>query len=78
MKSLRARLILLLCLGLGLVWALAAWWGHLAARHEVDELFDAQLAQAAQALISTVQHEIHERDEHVDEESRDILLPTFH
>lgn len=78
MKSLRARLILLLCLGLGLVWALAAWWGHLAARHEVDELFDAQLAQAAQALISTAQHEIHERDEHGDEEGRDISLPTFH
>ncbi len=78
MKSLRTRLILLLCLGLGLLWALAAWWGHLAARHEVDELFDAQLAQAAQALISTAQHEFHERDEHGDEEGRDISLPTFH
>ena len=78
MKSLRSRLILLLCLGLGLVWALAAWWGHMAARHEVDELFDAQLAQAAQALISTAQHEMHERVEHGDEPGRGILLPVFH
>lgn len=78
MKSLRARLILLLSLGLGAVWGLGAWWGHMAARHEVDEMMDAQLAQAAQALVSTAQHEMHERVEHGDAPGRDLLLPVFH
>jgi two-component system, OmpR family, sensor histidine kinase QseC len=67
MNSLRLRLIILLATGLGVAWAVAAWWSHIEARHEVDELFDAQLAQSAQVLLSTARHELHEREERSDE-----------
>lgn len=64
MKSLRLRLILLLCLALSLTWGAAAWLSHVEARREVDKLFDAQLAQSAQVLMGTAGHELHERLEH--------------
>jgi two-component system, OmpR family, sensor histidine kinase QseC len=67
MNSLRLRLIFLLAIGLGLAWAVAAWWSHIEARHEVDKLFDAQLAQSAQVLLSTARHELHEREQRSDE-----------
>lgn len=78
MKLLRLRLILLLTIGLGGAWAVAAWLGHMEARHEVDELFDAQLAQSAQAVLKTSSHEIHERLEHGDDESGSGEWPTTH
>ncbi len=78
MKSLRLRLIVLLLLGLGAVWAVAAWQGHREARHEVDELLDAQLAQSAQAVLEITRHEIHERLEHGDDESEISGLPALH
>jgi len=64
MNSLRLRLVLLLALGLGIAWVVAAWFTYAEARHEVDALFDAQLAQSAQALLATTRHELHERNEH--------------
>jgi len=73
MNSLRLRLILLLCLALGLAWGFAAWLSHIEARHEVDKLFDAQLAQSAQVLLITAGHELHERMEHGNDE-----LPALH
>lgn len=73
MNSLRLRLILLLCLALGLTWAFAAWLSHIEARREVDKLFDAQLAQSAQVLMGTVGHELHERMEHGDDD-----VPALH
>lgn len=78
MKSLRIRLILLLTIGLGGAWAVAAWLGHMEARHEVDELFDAQLAQSAQAVLESSGHEIHERMEHGDDESSRSELTATH
>lgn len=68
MSSLRLRLVLLLSIGLGLAWLVAAWFTHIESRHEIDELFDAQLAQSAQVLLSTTRHELHEREEHGDDE----------
>ncbi|PKO46391.1 MAG: two-component sensor histidine kinase [Betaproteobacteria bacterium HGW-Betaproteobacteria-22] len=71
MKSLRLRLVLLLTLGLGAAWLIAAWFTHIESRSEIDQLFDAQLAQSAQVLLGTTRHELHERIEHDD---RDISI----
>ncbi len=68
MNSLRLRLVLLLSLGLGVAWLAAAWFTHAESRHEIDRLFDAQLAQSAQVLLGTTRHELHERIEHGDDE----------
>ncbi|PKO49901.1 MAG: two-component sensor histidine kinase, partial [Betaproteobacteria bacterium HGW-Betaproteobacteria-20] len=68
MNSLRLRLILLLSIGLGIAWLVAAWFTHMESRHEIDELFDAQLAQSAQVLLGTTRHELHERVEHGEDE----------
>ena len=68
MNSLRLRLILLLSVGLGVAWLVAAWFTHIESRHEIDRLFDAQLAQSAQVLLGTTRHEIHERIEHGEDE----------
>jgi two-component system sensor histidine kinase QseC len=64
MNSLRIRLVILLSVGLGVAWLVAAWFTHLESREEIDRLFDAQLAQSAQVLLGTTRHEIHERVEH--------------
>ena len=68
MNSLRLRLMLLLSVGLGIAWLVAAWFTHLGSREEIDRLFDAQLAQSAQVLLGTTRHEIHERFEHGEED----------
>jgi two-component system sensor histidine kinase QseC len=68
MNSLRLRLVLLLSLALGLAWVAAAWLTHAEARHEIDALFDAQLAQSAQVLLGTARHELHERIERGEDE----------
>jgi len=64
MHSLRLRLILLLSVGLGITWLVAAWLTHIESREEIDRLFDAQLAQSAQVLLGTTRHDLHERVEH--------------
>lgn len=64
MKSLRLRLVMLLSVGLGVAWLVAAWFTHLEAREEINRIFDAQLAESAQVLLGTTRHEIHERIEH--------------
>lgn len=68
MNSLRLRLVLLLSIGLGIAWLVAAWFTHAESRHEIDQLFDAQLAQSAQVLLGTTRHELHERIERGDDE----------
>lgn len=73
MNSLRLRLVLLLSIGLGIAWLMAAWFTHIESRHEIDRLFDAQLAQSAQVLLGTTRHELHERIEHGDDE-----IPVSH
>ncbi|MCE9633682.1 MAG: sensor histidine kinase N-terminal domain-containing protein, partial [Methylophilales bacterium] len=78
MKSLRLRLVLSLLLGLGAVWGVSAWVGHKEARNEVDELFDAQLAQSAQAILESSRHTIHERREDGDDEPGSMDTPGLH
>jgi len=67
-NSLRLRLVLLLSLSLGAAWMVAAWFTHLESRDEINQLFDAQLAQSAQVLLGTIPHQLHEQIERGDDE----------
>ncbi len=68
MNSLRLRLLLLLSFTLGIGWVVAAWFTYAEARYEIDEMFDAQLAQSARVLLGTMRHHLQERAEHGDDE----------
>jgi two-component system sensor histidine kinase QseC len=46
----------------------AAWFTHLESRDEINQLFDAQLAQSAQVLLGTIPHQLHEQIERGDDE----------
>ncbi|HJW25332.1 MAG TPA: ATP-binding protein [Rhodocyclaceae bacterium] len=61
--SLRRRLLFLLLGGLLVCWVVTAAWIHADAHHEIDELFDAQMAQTAQALLALTSPHL-EEDEH--------------
>lgn len=58
--SLRRRLLGLLLGGVAAAWLVTMVFSYLDAHHEVDELFDAQLAQAGQTLLAIASHEAHE------------------
>ncbi len=60
--SLRGRLLALLLVATMLVWAGAALWSYQDARHEIGEMMDAQLAQAAEILQMQAGHELDEID----------------
>lgn len=60
--SLRMRLIGLTLLAVGTVWLVAAAFTYREARHEIDELLDAHLAQAAAILVAQSLHELHEEE----------------
>ena len=55
--SLRRRLLGLLLGGVAAAWLATTVFGYIDAHHEVDELFDAQLAQAAQTLLALAGHD---------------------
>ena len=55
--SLRRRLLGLLLGGVAAAWLATMVFSFIDAHHEVDELFDAQLAQAAQTLLSLAGHD---------------------
>jgi two-component system sensor histidine kinase QseC len=59
--SLRRRLLLYLISTTVLVWAAAAILSYNDSRHEVEELFDAQLVQSAKALLLLSSHELYEQ-----------------
>ena len=50
--SLRRRLFALLLGGVSAGWLVTMVFSYVDAHHEIDELFDAQLAQAAQTLLA--------------------------
>lgn len=50
--SLRRRLLALLLGGVGIGWLVTMACSYADAHHEIDEIFDAQLAQAAQTLLA--------------------------
>lgn len=61
--SIRRRLLVLLTVLLSAVWGIAAWLTYRAARHEIAEVFDANLAQNARTVIALLRHEAaEERD----------------
>jgi two-component system sensor histidine kinase QseC len=55
--SLRRRLLGLLLGGVAAAWLITMVFSYIDAHHEVDELFDAQLAQAAQTLLALAGHD---------------------
>lgn len=64
-QSLRVRLLLMLMSATCLVWLAAAAWGYQDARHEAEELLDAQLAQSVRLLTALVRHELLEEAGHL-------------
>lgn len=69
--SLRARLLGMLLAATSLVWLAAAWWSYGDARHEAEELLDAQLAQSARLLMAQTRHEL------VDEGAQHLTAFSF-
>lgn len=58
--SLRKRLLVGLVAAIGLIWIATAFLSYRDANHEIDELFDAQLAQSAKVLLAQATHELRE------------------
>ena len=61
--SLRRRLLGLLLGGVSAAWLVTMVFSYIDAHHEVDELFDAQLSQAAQTLLALASHDEDEDDD---------------
>ena len=55
--SLKRRLLMLLLGGVAAAWLGTFVFSYFDAHHEVDELFDAQMAQAAQTLLALANHD---------------------
>ena len=60
--SLKRRLLLGLLAGVALVWLATAAFSYFDARHEIDELLDAHLAQSASLIVAQVGHDVEEID----------------
>jgi len=60
--SLRRRLPLLLSAAIAVVWLATAVYSYFEARHEVDEVLDAHLAQSASLIVAQAGHELEEID----------------
>lgn len=58
--SLRRRLLLTLLTITAVIWAISTYTSYRDARHEIGELFDAQMAQSARTLLSVAGHELAE------------------
>lgn len=78
MVSIRKRLLVLLVGVIGSLWVIVTWRVYLETQHEVEELFDAQLAQSARVLFGLLQHEIADQeDEEVEEHHLVLDFDTF-
>lgn len=62
LTSLRARLLLLLLSATLLLWGVTAFLSYREAHHEIEEIFDAQLARSARILLAQVGHEADEAE----------------
>ena len=69
-RSMRRQLLLALLALVATIWIIAALVSYFDARHELDELLDAHLAQSASLLIAQAGHDLDEIDEHVTGEHR--------
>jgi len=61
--SIRRRLLVFLLALLAAAWALLAFLSYRSAHHELEELFDAELAQSARVLLGLTLHEVEEEGE---------------
>ena len=61
--STRRRLLLMLMPMILVVWLLVTLLVHRAAKHEVQEVFDADLARSASILQAMLRHEVDEEQE---------------
>ncbi len=75
MKSLRARLLLLLLGTLGALMAVAGWFSYRAGLQEAGELFDARLVQSTRVLLSLVDEPLSELNDYPGEP---IVLRGWH
>src|SRR3972149_10471704 len=62
MSSIRSRLLLLILGVFIMTWIVMITAAYVTTRHEIEEVFDAQLAQAMHVLHDLVQHEIKEQE----------------
>ncbi len=69
--SLRRRLLGLLLGGVTVAWLATALFSYFDTHREVDELFDAQMAQVAQTLLAIASHESDE-NEHIEDMAEDL------
>jgi len=60
--SLKGRLLLALLAGVAVVWLATAAYTYFDARHEINELLDAHLAQSASLIVAQVGHDLEEID----------------
>jgi two-component system sensor histidine kinase QseC len=72
--SLRLRLLVGILAAVALAWVGVAWSAYLQSRHELDELFDAHLAQSASLLIA----QLSEDDDDDDDEIEFEHAPRLH
>ncbi|MDT7518728.1 ATP-binding protein [Rhodoferax sp. TBRC 17660] len=70
LHSMQLRLLAYLSAGVTLVWLAAAAWTWVDARHELDELLDSHLAQAAALLVV--------QQSHVDDDENEEEAPVLH
>jgi two-component system sensor histidine kinase QseC len=68
--SISRRLLILLLSVICGVWGIVTWQVSIDTQHEVEELFDANLAQSAQVLLGLVKHEMEEEYKKAEEEKR--------
>jgi two-component system sensor histidine kinase QseC len=75
-NSIKKRLLILLILAICSVWCVVSWRIYIHTQYEVEELFDANLAQSAQILLELIQHEI---EEHMTGDKQKIVVqqPLF-
>ncbi|MEW8507677.1 MAG: ATP-binding protein [Candidatus Thiodiazotropha sp.] len=71
-SSIRRRLLISLITTILILWLISAYFVYLAAYHEVEEIYDATLAQDARILATLMVHEI-EEDSEAREELRQLV-----
>lgn len=76
MTSLRAKLLFLLLAIISVAWLATAGFIYYDAHHEIDELFDAQLAQSAQVLLAQAGHELKDAREDDDAIASEIAAAS--
>ena len=75
MRSIRARLILILMGSTGLVWLLAVGWIYLSTQAEVERVLDARLMEAARMVNSLLSD--HRREVGLEEGTASQVVGAF-